>query len=327
MMLICLSNVVIIYFFLADRKKEKKKKIYKTVSSHFKRANLPESVKVGQQKISWLGNIATLDAVYAFCMFFNMISKGSFGAFEAIGVMIAEDNFKLGSEQAGYTVASFGVLGVFALLLMGKFGHTMSDTQMTWIGTIVMTFGALAMVHWPSEELPLSVLRYYFGIFCVYGFGYPVGHTANIGLFSKSKIYFSCQVKSKLIAFLSNSLSYLPCLFFFKSHRKSTPRSSSGMVCNVRFSCKSHLSCLCLSSLCRNRSKCDILYSCSTDTWRRFGNFKTYQLIDYSFILRWIRHLSSPFHVYKFILHVTTKGFTISETFNIKSGILFRSKA
>ena len=296
-MLICLCNTVIVYTFLSDRKKEKKKKIYKVVTSHFKRANIPESVKVGQQKVSWLGNVATLDAVYAFCMFFNMISKGSFGAFEAIGVMIAEDNFELGSEQAGYTVASFGIVGVFALLLMGKFGHTMSDTQMTWIGTIFMTFGALVMVHWPSEELPLSVFRYYFGIFCVYGFGYPVGHTANIGLFSKSKIQkiiFSSNVSFFVSITTHHVLSYRLCV---KSYWKSAARSSTGMVCNIRIRRESYLSCVCLSSLRRNRSKCDILYSCNNDICWRCGNFKTYQFIDCTFVL----NEKTQFHVYTFI--------------------------
>lgn len=185
MIVICVINLFLVYFFLSDRKREKPNKIYKTVPSHVKRAAQPEAVRVGNQKLPWLCGITTLEAVFAFCMFLNVISKGSFGAFEAIGVMLAQDSFGKTSDQAGYTIAVFGVVGVLFLLSMEKIEKFMNDIQMMWVGTITMTLGALIMCQYPTEVYPLSQYRYYLGVFCIYGFGYPIGHTACIGLFSK----------------------------------------------------------------------------------------------------------------------------------------------
>jgi ceroid-lipofuscinosis MFS transporter 7 len=51
----------------------------------------------------------------------------------------------------------------------------------------VMVVGILSLAFVPEDPDNNPSWRYLFAIFMVYSIGYPIGHTAVIGLFSKSK--------------------------------------------------------------------------------------------------------------------------------------------
>jgi len=72
---------------------------------------------------------------------------------------------------------------------MGLLGKFLSDIQMIIGGITVCALGIFSFAFLKSVEMGAdnSVVHYAIGIFLIYGVGYPVGHTAVIGLFSKGK--------------------------------------------------------------------------------------------------------------------------------------------
>ena len=79
--------------------------------------------------------------------------------------------------------------GVCSLLSLGILGKFLSDIQMIIGGITVCALGIFSFAFLKSVEMGAdnSVVHYAIGIFLIYGVGYPVGHTAVIGLFSKGK--------------------------------------------------------------------------------------------------------------------------------------------
>ena len=60
------------------------------------------------------------------------------------------------------------------------------DIQLISGGMAIMIVSVLSLVGLESEA-PNSPWIYYLAIGLLYGIGYPVGHTAVVGLFSKGK--------------------------------------------------------------------------------------------------------------------------------------------
>ena len=65
----------------------------------------------------------------------------------------------------------------------------LTDIQMIIGGIIVCAVGIISFASLTSVEngADNSIVHYIIGIFMIYGIGYPIGHTAVIGLFSKGK--------------------------------------------------------------------------------------------------------------------------------------------
>jgi ceroid-lipofuscinosis MFS transporter 7 len=121
------------------------------------------------------------------CMMLNVSTKGSISSFETLGISIAESYFDLTSARAGTIVASCGTMGVIALLSMGYLANHVSDIQLICGGMVVMAGGILSLTQ-VDEEAVNPTWRFMLPIFMIYSIGYPIGHTAVIGLFSKSKL-------------------------------------------------------------------------------------------------------------------------------------------
>uniref|UniRef100_I2CS88 MFS transporter, ceroid-lipofuscinosis neuronal protein 7 n=2 Tax=Nannochloropsis gaditana TaxID=72520 RepID=I2CS88_NANGC len=85
------------------------------------------------------------------------------------------------APDAGFLFASFGLIGVIALLYMKALCKRFNDVQLILGGMVMMVASELLMIG--PETFP--VWRFYLAIFLMYAVGYPVGHTAAIGLFSK----------------------------------------------------------------------------------------------------------------------------------------------
>ena len=120
------------------------------------------------------------------CMLLNVSTKGSIASFETLGVSIADSRFGMTSARAGTIVASCGTVGVVALLSMGYLAKYFSDIQLICGGMVVMCFGILSLAFLSDDAYNPS-WKFCLAIFMVYSIGYPIGHTAVIGLFSKSK--------------------------------------------------------------------------------------------------------------------------------------------
>lgn len=130
------------------------------------------------------GFLTLYDACILGCMLLNIASKGSIATFETMGISFAESHFDMYNSEAGVIVASCGSLGVFALLSMGHLSKRLSDVQMIVYGMVVMGIGIISL-SFLEEDVDNATWRYMFAIFLVYGVGYPIGHTAVMGIFSK----------------------------------------------------------------------------------------------------------------------------------------------
>ena len=117
----------------------------------------------------------------------NVSTKGTIGAFETMGISLAESHFDMESSRAGAIVGTCGTLGVVALLSMGYLSQKFTDIQLICGGMVIMCAGILSLVFLDDDQANPS-WQYVFAIYMMYSVGYPIGHTAVIGLFSKSKL-------------------------------------------------------------------------------------------------------------------------------------------
>lgn len=177
--------------------------------------------------------ITVYDCCILGCMMLNVSTKGSISSFETLGISIAESHFGMYSARAGIIVASCGTIGVVALLSMGYLAPFFSDVQLICGGMIVMATGILSLTALDEVE-PNPSWRFVLAIFMIYSVGYPIGHTAVIGLFSKSE-YDDCLFCEDSIETLPIHLSYP--FFSIYSCREKAPRNTFRVVRICWFSC------------------------------------------------------------------------------------------
>eukprot|EP00986_Skeletonema_menzelii_P004522 scaffold1545_cov124-Skeletonema_menzelii.AAC.5 len=131
--------------------------------------------------------ITVYDAALLGCMLLNVSTKGSIASFETLGISFAESYFGLEPETAGMIVSLNGMVGVVALLSMSQLGKFFTDIQMIIGGMTVCAIGIIGFstLQGVEDGAYNPTWKYFVGIFMIYGVGYPIGHTAVIGLFSK----------------------------------------------------------------------------------------------------------------------------------------------
>lgn len=179
MAFICLITLIMLTTFFQDRLRlatQKDKKKSKRRSAIDEMAN--QTTMIG---------LTTYDACILGCMLLNIATKGSIGSFETVGVNYAETFFGISPEGAGTYVGSCGTIGVITLLSMGWFSVHATDVQLICGGMLVMVAGIMSLAFVAEDPDNNPSWRYLFAIFMVYSIGYPIGHTAVIGLFSKSE--------------------------------------------------------------------------------------------------------------------------------------------
>ncbi|GMH84880.1 hypothetical protein TrVE_jg10177 [Triparma verrucosa] len=129
--------------------------------------------------------LSRFDATVLGCMLLNVATKGSIAVYETLTVNFATSHFvEMDSEAAGYVVSSCGAMGVVALLGMGQIGKVLTDTQMITYGMATMIVGTALLVHF-GDHRHFGKYRFESAVFLLYSVGYPIGHTAVIGIFSK----------------------------------------------------------------------------------------------------------------------------------------------
>ncbi|CAM9472921.1 unnamed protein product [Ectocarpus sp. 8 AP-2014] len=113
----------------------------------------------------------------------NMSTKGTIACFETLGAEYATTHFGMTSAEAGSIFATFGSIGVASLLSMRLICRYLNDVQIVLGGMGVMIVACLMFVRGPegASGLPLFL----WAVFLMYSVGYPIGHTAVLGLFSK----------------------------------------------------------------------------------------------------------------------------------------------
>jgi len=142
------------------------------------------------------GSITIYDCCILGCMLLNIATKGSIACFETLGIAIAQEHFDMLASRAGVIVAACGSVGVVSLLCMGQLAYYFSDIQLIGGGMLVMASGiwSLCLIEKPDDGVSNPGWKYAVAMFLIYSIGYPIGHTAVIGLFSKSKSDTFCNI-------------------------------------------------------------------------------------------------------------------------------------
>lgn len=119
----------------------------------------------------------------------NVITKGSIGCYETIGVIYAEQSFRMQGPTVGYVVAVCGFCGVCALLSFKPLSKFFDDVQLMIGGIFVMIVSCALLVNRVRPDNLSSQTQqivWATAVFLMYAVGYPIGHTAVIGWFSKA---------------------------------------------------------------------------------------------------------------------------------------------
>lgn len=181
MNIVIMITIVSMLVFFRDRVRVRAPK--KNARKSSKRTSIEDAAN----KTTFVG-LTVYDCCILGCMLLNVSTKGSISSFETLGVSIAQSHFDMTSTRAGIIVASCGTVGVISLLCMGHISRFLSDIQLICGGMLIMSFGVLSL-GFLEQDIVNPSWKFCTAIFLIYSIGYPIGHTAVIGLFSKSEYY------------------------------------------------------------------------------------------------------------------------------------------
>ena len=144
--------------------------------------------------------LTLVDSAVLGCMLLNVTTKGSIACFETLGIDIAVETFHLTPNAAGDIIATSGLMGVVVLFLYGFLSTYWNDVQVVVGGIATMAVGILSVIALGSCSnaggdraggILLHERLFAATMFMIYAVGYPVGHTAAMGLFSKRKYMYA----------------------------------------------------------------------------------------------------------------------------------------
>jgi len=177
MTIMCAGVITLILVYFKDRPREP------AIDAKRMKRTPSEVIELSNER-TFFSLMNYYEAALLGCMALNVVTKGSIGSFETLGVVIANDSFGIENTQAGFIIGTCGLIGVFVLLSMGHIAIFLSDIQMIVFGTFVLLVGNFILIGVEKQD-DNPTWRYIISIFMVYSLGYPIGHTAVIGLFSK----------------------------------------------------------------------------------------------------------------------------------------------
>jgi ceroid-lipofuscinosis MFS transporter 7 len=236
MAVIVASTMATLCMFFQDRQRhavavpERKKKS----------ARRQEIDSLASAEVGWLCRVTVYDCCILGCMLLNVSTKGSIASFETLGIAIAQDYFDMLASRAGIIIATCGAFGVGALLSMGRLEQRFTDVQIITGGMLVMATGIASLTAISSDETNPS-WTYCVAMFLIYSVGYPIGHTAVIGLFSKSTCGQKSEAKGCYFVASSHTNS-VTLSFYCHSCRTKATGDVAGMVCVGRIHCTHVLS-------------------------------------------------------------------------------------
>lgn len=132
------------------------------------------------------GRLTIYSACLYGCMVLNAFTKGPMSCFETLGIEFAESRFGMHRATAGSIVASMGIVGAVNLMAMKILSARFDDSVLTSGGIVFFILGIIMNTFLDKENVDMnSDWKYLLSMFFSYGIGYPICHTALIGLFSK----------------------------------------------------------------------------------------------------------------------------------------------
>jgi ceroid-lipofuscinosis MFS transporter 7 len=106
--------------------------------------------------------------------------------YETLGAQIGVDDYHLAPLMVGLLISLFGLVGFIQLLFFDSLWSNwfcLTDFQLIKLGLLVMICAQLIIYSY-GFKYP-SFTQYLLCVGLMYSFGYPVGHTAVLGAFSK----------------------------------------------------------------------------------------------------------------------------------------------
>lgn len=192
MCVLCLCAFVLVHFHFKDAPKKEAKRLNKIISSRQQAyesfANTPLC----------FGKTSLYTAILISCMFLNAFGKGPMSCFETLGIELAERLYGIDHAIAGFIVASCGLLGCIILFLVKLSFSKHEDSKIIILGILLFALGITLNINLDENNVEQnSTWRFACSMFLAYSVGYPVCHTATVGLFSKSTSIFINTMFSK----------------------------------------------------------------------------------------------------------------------------------
>jgi ceroid-lipofuscinosis MFS transporter 7 len=182
---IVVTTIVILLLFFRDRQR-----YHVESEDQKKKSQKRQTIEDAANSMTKLG-VTVYDCCILGCMVLNVATKGSIACFETLGIAMAQEFFAMRPSTAGFTIAACGILGVIALLQMGHLEQRFTDVQIITAGIIIMIIGIVSLSQIENNNDEENGYHnpgwlYAMSMFLIYAIGYPIGHTAVIGMFSKS---------------------------------------------------------------------------------------------------------------------------------------------
>lgn len=114
----------------------------------------------------------------------QFLTKGAIGVFETLLVLYATKAFNFTEVQIGSSISSNGTIGVVFLLSFPYLLRYVKDVDLMLYGLFMMVVSNLILDSY-FTRCKLQQWRFMLALLCMFGIGYPVGHTALLGLFAK----------------------------------------------------------------------------------------------------------------------------------------------
>ncbi|MGH7955189.1 MAG: hypothetical protein ACREOZ_04435, partial [Gloeomargaritales cyanobacterium] len=140
MVLSCIITLSLLAFVFADIARTKPSKGKKSKSM------MNRDELAGMQALCGL---TVYDVAILGCMMLNVVTQGTIGSFETVGVAFAESIFNLQSSFVGFVVGICGSLGVLVLLSIGHLSMFLTDVQLIAGGMMFSAFGILSLAIIP----------------------------------------------------------------------------------------------------------------------------------------------------------------------------------
>jgi len=115
----------------------------------------------------------------------NMSAEGAIGVYETISPSVAIDALHWSVSNVGINFAVFGILGVISIMTLPYLTRWFTDIDLMIGGMGLMIVSAVLM----SNMTDLTNIHFGFALWLMYSTGYPIGHTAMLGAFSKLTKY------------------------------------------------------------------------------------------------------------------------------------------
>jgi len=108
--------------------------------------------------------------------------QGAIGVFETLAVEYGASHYRWDAYRTGRLVTLSGAVGFACLLGFSVLLRRVSDVNLVLVGMSIMAASCLLLV--PIGAAQPTERQFICSILLMYGVGYPVGHTALIGVFA-----------------------------------------------------------------------------------------------------------------------------------------------